>query len=88
MDIRSGACASITICTSVSIEAAALLDQLAERQGLTRSTMLRALVQKGLAALDFDLIADYVVASKSAPRGRKRSRMVVSKEYQVSTGDA
>lgn len=55
----------------------AALDELAGKSGVTRSAMLRSIIDRGLTeamAGDPDLLARYAASPPSAPRIRRRAR--------------
>lgn len=73
-----GACVSVG--ASIPFAAAAALDEMAERGGLTRSAMLRAVINRGLIELiatDPDMRARYQALARVPfpSRSRRRARV-------------
>jgi hypothetical protein len=72
--------AYVSVGASVPFAAAAALDEMAERRGLTRSAMLRAVIDRGLIeimASDPDIRARYqaLVPVPASSRSRRRARI-------------
>jgi hypothetical protein len=75
---RPGTCVSVA--ASIPFPAAAALDEMAERRGLTRSAMLRSVIDRGLIELmasDLDICTRYqALAPVPVPaRSRRRARL-------------
>jgi len=81
----SGSAAYISVGASIPFAAVAALDELAEKQGITRSAMLRAIIDRGLTesmAADPDLLARYIAAPLAPSRARRRTRVYALERQQ------
>jgi hypothetical protein len=81
----SGRAAFVCVGASIPFAAVAALDELAEKQGITRSAMLRAIIDRGLTesmAADPDLLARYMAAPVVPSRARRRARVYTLEQQQ------